>query len=509
MHIIKIIAFIILLVALISPYIQPGIAEPAENPDKTRILWPMYMYTPQHNGTFPGHSVIRATRFKVAWKFEAKLCIASQPAIAKINGKTLIYFSSCDGHLYVVNSRGELVWSYNTGGGMDTPALGDINGDGQIDVVVGSGPGDLWILDAATGKLEYRIHGDFSITSPALYPIYSRHDDIVIGSWDGNLYIITIKDNKPIIRKIRIGNCIIYSPSIVKIHDKPYILIGTALSEQEIGETRGYIALIDPYTGKIVSHNEIGDQIHGGIPVVDYRGEKLAVATTLHQVVIFLLPSLKIISQIDVPGYISMSPAIGDFNGDHIPDVAVTSSQGLYVYSINGTQIYSFPYTKGYATPIYADVDGDGIPEIIVPGYDGRLVIINYKKGPEYFLETKGPLMRPPSIADIDGDGMLEILQASRDFYLYCIKPMPSQTTASATISRTIGRGGLNQTSPMITHHTTTTATTALQHVSGTSSNTKEPALPHLQLVTLITLTTGLSIIMVIVALIARYYGVR
>ncbi len=79
MHIIKIIAFIILLVALISPYVQPGTAEPAGGTDKTRILWPMYMYTPQHNGTFPGHSVIRATGFKIVWKFEAKLYIASQP----------------------------------------------------------------------------------------------------------------------------------------------------------------------------------------------------------------------------------------------------------------------------------------------------------------------------------------------------------------------------------------------------------------------------------------------
>ena len=508
MHIMKIIIFIVLSAILISPYIQLSAADPMEYLNNAKILWPMYMYSPQHNGTFPGHSSSQATGFKVVWRFEAKLCIASQPAVAEINGKTLIYFSSCDGHLYVVNSRGELVWSYDTGGGMDTPALGDVNGDGRIDVVVGSGPGDLWILDAATGKLEYRIHGDFSITSPALYPIYSRHDDIVIGSWNGNLYIITIKDNQPVVREIKIGNCIIYSPTIVKIHGKPYILIGTTLSEQEIGETRGYIALIDPNTNKTVSYNEIGSQIHGGVPVVNYGGEILAVATTLHQVVIFELPGLKIIKQIDVPGYISMSPAIGDFNGDNVPDIAVASSQGLFVYSINGTQTYSFPYTKGYATPLYADVDGDGIPEIIVPGYDGRLVIINYKKGPEYFLETKGPLMRPPSIADIDNDGMLEILLTSRDFHLYCIKPI-LKTTSTTEITTTT-RGNIGSATPQTTtQYPMQSATeTSIPEHSGGARNPSGLSIP-VQPDILVTMTAGLSIILVIIAIISKYYRIK
>ncbi len=468
----------------------------------------MYMYSPQHNGTFPGRSASHATGFKVMWRFEAKLCIASQPAVAEINGVTLIYFSSCDGHLYVVNNKGKLVWSYDTGGGMDTPALGDVNGDGKIDVVVGSGPGDLWILDATTGKLEYRIHGDFSITSPTLYPIYSRHDDIVIGSWDGSLYIITIMNNHPVIKKIRIGNCIIYSPTIVTINEKPYILIGTALSEQEIGETRGYIALIDPNIGKIIAYNEIGNQIHGGIPVTNYEGVTIAVATTLHQVVIFKLPSLKIIRQINVPGYISMSPAIGDFNGDNVPDIAVASSQGLFVYSINGTQIYSFPYTKGYATPLYADVDGDGISEIIVPGYDGRLVIINYKKGPEYFLETKGPLMRPPSIADIDNDGMLEILLTSRDFHLYCIKPIPETTSTSEITTTTRGNiGSATLQTPTQYPMQSITETSIPEHNGGARnpSGLSIPVQPDI----LVIMTAGLSIILVIIAIISKYYSIK
>ncbi len=509
MHILKTPLYLLLTLTVLSLLVFSQASLATSTNGSARILWPMYMYTPLHTGYVPLHSSMETAGYKVVWKFEAKLCIASQPAIARINGETLIYFSSCDGHLYVVNSKGRLVWSYDTGGGMDTPALGDVNGDGKLDVVVGSGPGDLWILDAESGKLEYRIHGDFSITSPTLYPVFSRHDDIVIGSWDGNLYIISIRDNQPVTKKIRIGNCIIYSPTVVEINNKTYVLIGTALSEQEIGETRGYIALIDPYTGKTVSYNEVGSQIHGAVPVIKY-GEKLyAVAATLHQVLVFTLPGLRLVKQISVPGYISMSPAIGDFNKDGIPDIAVASSQGLYVYSINGTMIYSFPYTKGYATPIYADVDGDGAQEIIVPGYDGRLIIINYRKGPEYFLETKGPLMRPPSIADIDGDGMLEILQTSRDFHLYCIKPiLPATTTAPTSLTKTISPSGQNYTSTTSTpHYTTSSTTTATPRQQ--INNVKQASPPPLQLNILLTMTAGLSIILVIVALIARYYGIR
>lgn len=50
--------------------------------------------------------------------------------------------------------------------------------------------------------------------------------------------------------------------------------------------------------------------------------------------------------------------------------------------------------------------------------------------------------MRPPSTADIDNDGMLEILVTSRDFHLYCVKPVPvaQYTTTETTTTKKAGK---------------------------------------------------------------------
>ena len=63
--------------------------------------------------------------------------------------------------------------------------------------------------------------------------------------------------------------------------------------------------------------------------------------------------------------------AVGDINGDEIPEIITESAYYLHAYTPGGTLMPGFPYSPGpdrvfsYSTPVLADLDEDGNREII------------------------------------------------------------------------------------------------------------------------------------------------
>jgi outer membrane protein assembly factor BamB len=131
--------------------------------------------------------------------------VASTPAIA--NGR--LYVASYDGKVYALDARtGEPLWKFATGGERRFEARGlhgfqpnqqtyadpfdvflssPVVADGTV--VVGSGDGNVYALDAASGEPRWTFRtGNVVHASPA----YA--DGVVyVGSWDGDLYAIDAK----------------------------------------------------------------------------------------------------------------------------------------------------------------------------------------------------------------------------------------------------------------------------------------------------------------------------
>ncbi|MEN8225918.1 MAG: VCBS repeat-containing protein [Bacteroidota bacterium] len=63
--------------------------------------------------------------------------------------------------------------------------------------------------------------------------------------------------------------------------------------------------------------------------------------------------------------------AVGDITGDDIPEIVAESYFSVYAFDNNGNVLEGFPYTPGndrvfsYSSPVLADLDGDGLREII------------------------------------------------------------------------------------------------------------------------------------------------
>ncbi|MCF8369024.1 MAG: FG-GAP-like repeat-containing protein [Bacteroidales bacterium] len=114
--------------------------------------------------------------------------------------------------------------------------------------------------------------------------------------------------------------------------------------------------------------------------------------------------------------------AVGDITGDNIPEIVAESYYSVYAFDANGNVLEGFPYAPGanrvfsYSSPVLADMDGDGIREILVGDHsltngNGAIHIIKsngsaFEGWPKY---TGYWIYGPAAVGDIDGDGELDV----------------------------------------------------------------------------------------------------
>lgn len=130
-------------------------------------------------------------------------------------------------------------------------------------------------------------------------------------------------------------------------------------------------------------------------------------------------------------GLLPSSPAIGDIAGDSAPEIVIATLNGdLYAWHANGARVSGFPMTPQGITGdtdsqntgkgvMLADYDGDGKMEVFMTiGWtvgiiDGNGQMLTRTKSgsasrPSY--NSGGLLVNNPIVADVDGDGQLELI---------------------------------------------------------------------------------------------------
>jgi outer membrane protein assembly factor BamB len=108
--------------------------------------------------------------------------------------------------------------------------------------------------------------------------------------------------------------------------------------------------------------------------------------------------------------------AMGDVNGDEIPDVIGGNADG-YVYCVSGASvgagslIWSFD-TGGNAAYVdeIEDVTGDGIPDVIAGSWSGFVTCINGATGGQFWSAPIGNwILETRVIEDVSGDGVADV----------------------------------------------------------------------------------------------------
>ena len=391
-------------------------------------LWAIYSTTERStnsavNPAGPAHVTTGA-----GWPQTLTGSIFASPLMVTLSDTTkLLAGASQDGHLSVWNADGSLRWSQDIGSLVrSSPAAGDIDADGRMEIVIGSGDGKLyaWHADDGTLLANFPISVSGTIKStPALAHLDADPGlDIVLQAGDGKVYIYkpdgTLYSGWPVSTGSitdTLGNTIIASSPAVGDLD------GDGTPEIVVGSTSGRVYAWHSNGTSLTQlwPRQTGDWVYGSPLLVDLNKDgyrDVVVASGDGYLYAWRGDGLSL------PGFpvhlgqaVVSSPLAADIDGDGDYEVVVSTILGKVVaLHHDGTLVNGWPYNMSatsYSSPVAADIDSDGYPEVLVGSHSGAVVALRYDGTlvPGWPRQTGDWVVGTPEVGDLDNDGLMEV----------------------------------------------------------------------------------------------------
>ena len=306
-----------------------------------------------------------------------------------------------------------------------SPSVGDINGDGEMEIVFSDSAGTLYALDKDGNELWHYDAVPYLYSSPSIGNIDADMGiEIVFSSyyWGTNsayLYALNGEDGS-LVWKHTLPKRGAYTgteatPVLYDINVDGYLdifLSGNNYKFYAINGPDGAVIWESQFQHFMRVMNPVGD--------IDKDGKVEVLAVDNHAIVRLFEMDGTVDWQVDLGHGLASTPVFADVNGDGYKEVIFFIAGGLghigsaRVYNYDGTLLWeSVEHTFFYSTPTVVDINGDGKLDIVGGDSNDHLLVAyrGYDGTVLWTRELPGGFLQAGLItADIDGDGEIEIL---------------------------------------------------------------------------------------------------
>jgi outer membrane protein assembly factor BamB len=361
--------------------------------------------------------------------------ITSTPAIGDINndGANEIVSFNSSGLLYAWNGKkGTLLWKpveiFNSG--KSSPVLADMNNDGVVDIVVLSDTSMLYIIDGQTGGVVRReiLGGTIAEITPVVCDLdVDGKMDVVVCAEEGMVHFIYAPGFESGMEK--------YSEFVEgPLYASPVVITTKKLSPMVV--VCSYNSKVYVFDGKT-------------------RGKK----------------TVDLVEKTGKAHLLSAAPAVGDLDGDGIPEIVVQSNVPQYVSAIDITSFeVNWTYfvepvppagLKHNASPIVTDINNNGLGDVVVFSANGIVYGLKGKTGypaGELLWKIDIPggsrMVSSPALYDFDKDGIKEMVFGTEGGIVYVVKSLPRRKemeivsmprASNAPITSSVAIGDVNR----------------------------------------------------------------
>ena len=335
---------------------------------------------------------------------------------------------------YVLDARGNAEYTVPMRFNSMAAAAADLDGDAGMEIVFSEGS-----HSNEAGGLGYRVFngedgsavwsfetsndpGEGFFASPALVDVDGDAElDLIAGSMDDTVYALRGTDGATLWQTPALGHYVRHSTPMADVD-------GDGAMEVTVHTEAGDAFLFDALTGTQEWREDLGKIVAATPAIGDLDGDGGLERVYSHVEeggVVAVRSDGTILWRQTVHDFSYRSPTLIDVDGDGLVDVVEGDSNDPAITAYRGTDgtiLWDTPLAAPWASGalVSADVDGDGAWEIVV-GTDNGLTILSASTGAIEWEFALPRLRGEPLVRDIDGRGGAEILVGAGDGQLYVL----------------------------------------------------------------------------------------
>ena len=315
-----------------------------------------------------------------------------------------------DGVYYIDVDSGKVIWHFRTKGDAFGCGSADLDGDGRMEVVIGSRDQKVTCLEG-DGKVKWQVETKgYPISTPTIADLNGDGEmEVVIGTTNGTICSLRGSDGA-VIWRFKAEGGIIASPAVGDLE-------GDGVMDVVFGDGKRFIYKLRGDTGLPVWRIKVDDEVDTSPAAADLDGDgRMELITASWGGMVYCLNggSGEIKWKFQTGGSVISSPSLGDIDRDGKIEVVIGSmDHKLYcLEGSSGKEKWSFQAESPIiASPILGDLDEDGVVEVVACDREGDIYILS---GPDGKVETSsllnGGIRATPLLSDLNGDGRFELI---------------------------------------------------------------------------------------------------